>query len=448
LAAGATASEAGSRTNLGQAVDRHVSPDGHARATQLGHGAGATPSGLRTFASLRHRDYRFLWSGTLFMSAGMWIQQVTMGWLAYDLTGSSVVLGALNGVRSLPFLVTSPIAGVWSDRADRRGLLLTSQGALVFTALGMGLLVVSGLLQVWHLFAFTLLTALPWTFSQTVRQAIVPSLVPKADLMNAVALLSTAFNSMKIVGPAVGGVLIAAFGPGGNFFVQSAAFGAVTLLFAGMHVPPTPSGARRESALANLKEGVAYVRRERIVLGLLVAGLVPNVFAMPVYHSLAPVFQKDVFQLGPEALGLLLSAPGIGAVISTLTIASVAHRVERKGVLLLAGLAMLGCSLIAYAQTPVLPLALVTLVCVGVAQMLFMSTTMVLLQMTVPDELRGRVMSLYMLDHGLAPLGALLAGISTAFVGAPLTVTLSGGIIILLAAALAWLLPGIRRLGE
>lgn len=415
-----------------------------------GHG-GPRPAevgGLRTFSSLRHRDYRLLWVGTMFMSAGQWIQQVTLGWLAYDLTGSAVVLGALNGLRSLPFLVSSPVAGVAADRMDRRKLLLWAQALLMATAWGMGLLVVSGWLQVWHLFVFTLLTALPWSFSQTVRQTLPPNLVPRADLMNAIALTSAGFNLMKIVGPAVGGVLIALFGAGGNFFVQGAAFAMVLSLVFAMRVPPTPVQARQASVYANMKEGLAYVWRDPLVFGLMVAALVPNVFAMPVYQSLMPVFQKDVLGLGPEALGLLLAAPGLGAVVATLTLASVAHRVRRKGVLLLSGLALLGLSLVGFSRAPTLPFALAALVGVGICQMLFSSTAQTLIQEVVPDALRGRVMSIYMLDHGLAPLGALLAGTATHLLGAPLTVTISGLAIVLLAGALARLLPEIRRVGE
>jgi MFS family permease len=137
---------------------------------------------LRTFSSLRHADYRYLWTGTLFMSAGQWIQQVTLGWLLYDLTGSSVLLGMLNGLRALPFLVASPIAGVAADRMDRRRLILTTQYILIVTAVSMGLLVASGYLKVWHLFAFTVITGVTWAFVDPVRQSLVPALVPREDL--------------------------------------------------------------------------------------------------------------------------------------------------------------------------------------------------------------------------------------------------------------------------
>ena len=182
-------------------------------------GIEASPRRFRlgTFSSLRHLNFRYLWFGTLFMSGGQWIQQVTLGWLLYDLTGSSVLLGLLNGLRALPFLIASPIAGVAADRMDRKQLILVTQYVLIMTTLAMGLLVASGVLEVWHLFVFTLVTGVIWAFVDPVRQTLVPALVPRKDLMNAVALNSAAFNLTKVIGPSLGGVLILFSGAAGKF---------------------------------------------------------------------------------------------------------------------------------------------------------------------------------------------------------------------------------------
>ena len=153
------------------------------------------------------------------MSAGQWIQQVTLGWLVYELTGNSVLLGALNGLRALPFLVTGPMAGVAADRMDRQKLMLRTQYLLIVTAVVMGGLVVSGWLQVWHIFVFTLITGIGWTFSEPVRQSLIPSVVPKAELANAIALNSGGFNLMKVIGPALGGVMIAVVGAGVMYYL-------------------------------------------------------------------------------------------------------------------------------------------------------------------------------------------------------------------------------------
>jgi MFS family permease len=399
----------------------------------------------RTFSSLRHLDFRYLWAGTVLMSAGQWIQQVTLGWLLYDLTGSSMLLGALNGLRALPFLVAGPIAGVAADRMDRRRLMVRTQYVLFATAIGMGVLVASGFLRPWHLFVFTLITGIAWAFNEPVRQSLVPGTVPKKELVNAIALNSAGFNLTKVIGPAVGGVLIAAFGASGNFFVQGAAYLGVLAMIYLMRLPPTLEEARKSSAFANLKEGLAYVWSNPTVLALMTAAYVPRVFAVP-YQLLMPVFQKDVLRVGPEGLGMLMAAPGAGAVLAVLMLASVSHRIKRKGLLLLWSLIFLGAFLILFSRTTSFPLALMVLVGAGAFQIVFMTTTNTMLQLLVPDALRGRVMSLYMLDRGLQPAGSLLAGVMAHAIGAPATVAWMGSVVILLALLVAWRVPALRRI--
>jgi MFS family permease len=411
------------------------------------HAHSAPPAGIGViFSSLRHRDYRLLWIGTLLMSAGQWIQQVTLGWLLYDLTGSAVLLGALNGFRAMPFLIFGPMAGVAADRFDRRRLLLLIQPALAITTAVMGVLVLLGLAEIWHLFLFTFLTASMWSITQPVRQTLVPNLVPKRDLMNALALNSMGFNSMKVVGPALGGALIVVFGAAGNFFVQSIVYSLLMLSIFYMNAPPTPSHARRTSALANLKEGLAYVKGTPVVLTLIVLSLIPHMLSLPITNALMPVFQKDVLGVGPEGLGLLLASPGVGAVLATFGLASAANRIRRKGLLMLAGLSLLGLSIIIFAHMPNLPLAMVALFLMGACQMTYMTTANTVVQVVVPDQLRGRVMSIWMLDQGLGPVGALVAGASTEIMGAPNTATWMGAAVILLAVGAAWRVPRIRQI--
>jgi MFS family permease len=379
------------------------------------------------------------------MSAGQWVQQVTLGWLLYDLTGNSMLLGALNGLRALPFLVTGPLAGVAADRMDRRRLLLRTQWILIITALLMGALVASPLLHVWHIFLFTLITGVAWTITEPVRMSMIPSVVPKENLANAVALNSGGFNLMKVIGPALGGALIAWFGPAENFFVQAIAYSGVLAMVYWMHIPPHHAESKRRSALVNLKEGFAYVWSTPAVLALMTLAYVPRIFAVP-YQTLMPVFQKDVLQTGPEGLGLLMAAPGVGAVIAVLTLASLGSRIERQGLLLVGSIVVLGGLLVIFSQITWFPLALFMLVLVGIFQMFFLASTATMLQMIVPDELRGRVLSLYMLDRGFMPLGALFAGTTAHFIGAPLTVAIMGAIVIVLTVIVAWLVPAIRTL--
>lgn len=399
----------------------------------------------QTFSSLRHRNYRHLWVGTVFMSAGQWIQNVTLGWLIYDLTGSSVLLGLLNGLRALPFLIMSPIAGVVADRTDRKNILIVCQYVLMTATFIMGTLVIAGYLHVWQVFTFTIITAIAWSFVDPVRQSMVPTLVPKEELMNAVALNSAAFNMTKVVGPSVGGLLIALFGAGGNFFVQGAAYGGVLLSLYWMTAPPSSTEARRSSAFANLKEGLVYVWSNPAVLALMTSALIPRIIAMP-YQTLMPVFQKDVLKVGPEGLGILLAAPGLGACLAGFALATLSSRLHRQGIVLIVSLIGLGVGMNLFAWTTSFPVALVVLVAIGAFQIFYMATTNTMLQVIVPDHLRGRVMSIYMLDRGLMPIGQMTAGVSAHWIGAPATVSYMGMIVIVLAIILAWRAPVVRRL--
>ncbi|HMQ30920.1 MAG TPA: MFS transporter [Chloroflexaceae bacterium] len=408
--------------------------------TKLAGAEGAQAARGGTFAALRHRDYRLLWVAILFMSAGQWIQQVTLGWLVYDMTASAVVLGLLNGLRSLPFLVAGPLAGVLIDRVDRRRLLIETQAVLCVATLGTGVLVATGAAAVWHLFVFTLVSGIAWSINQPLRQALIPAVVPRDDLMNAVALSSAGFNIMKILGPALAGGIIVWFGAAGNFYLQAGTYAGVLLMGLLMVVPVAPAPGGRGSALGDLREGLAYVRRSPLVLALLLVSLLMNLFALP-YLALMPVFQKDVLGVGPEGLGLMLAAPGVGALASTLALASLTNRIRRKGALLLAGMTGLGLALVAFAQARSFPLAMLALVAVGACQILCLSVNLTMLQMIVPDELRGRVISLAMLDRGLAPLGALLAGVMAQFAGAVATVTVFGALTAALTLLVAWRVP-------
>jgi MFS family permease len=191
----------------------------------------------QTFASLQHRNFRFLWFGILFMSAGAWVQQVTVGWLLYDLTGSAVLLGALNGLRALPYLILGLFVGVVIDRVDRRKLLIFIQPFLIVSTFALGVLIVSGKVKIWHLFVFALISGTAWSFTQPLRQALVPSLVPPKHLTNALSLTAMGHNINKVLGPALGGILIAVVGAGGNFFVQSAAYAGVLFMVFTLQVP-------------------------------------------------------------------------------------------------------------------------------------------------------------------------------------------------------------------
>ncbi len=401
--------------------------------------------GLRTFASLRYRDYRLLWFSTLFSSSGQWIQQVSIGWLTYALTGSPFLLGMVNGLRSLPLLILGPFGGVAADRIDRKRLMLSTQIFLMTVTAIFATIIATGHAAVWNIILFSLLTGVAWAFNMPVRQSVVPNLVPRSALMNALALNSAGFNVTRIIGPSLAGLLIAAVGIAGNFYLQALAYVGVTMMVWQMHIPARESAAARDVSVGrNLAEGARYVWRHPTLRAQMTLALVPVVVALP-YISLMPVFAKDVLGLGPGGFGLLMAAPGLGAVVGTLTIAS-AGDIKRKGLLLFGSLIALGVTLVLFSQSRSVPLSLGLLVLVGMFQMCYMTTNQTLLQITTPDELRGRVMGIYMLNQGLLPAGSLFAGVLADLWGAPLAVTVMGAAVLILAGIGFVRLPSMRAL--
>ncbi|MBI2917436.1 MAG: MFS transporter [Chloroflexi bacterium] len=398
----------------------------------------APPSYLTTFSSLKHRDYRLLWTSNLLATAGNWIQQVTLGWLVYEMTGSAFLVGALMGARSLPFLVAGPVGGVLSDRLDRRKLLMVNQTLLGLLALGFALLVWSGGVRTWHIFVFAALSGIGWAMNNPVRQALVANTVPRQDLRNAVALNSVGFNFTRMAGPAAAGFLIAFFGPSTNFMLQALCYLGVALLALVMRVRPIEHVVSvHASPVSSFWEGITYVRREQAVLAFILVAMVPSLFVMPFTTGLMPVFAKDVLQQGPDGLGLLLAALGVGGVIGSLAVAS--FNARRPGVLQIGAGVLCGLGIIAFSRSPSMAVALPLLISVGTAQMFFFAINNMSLQTITPDALRGRVMSIYMLDHALVPLGSFMAGTLADLYGSPWAVLVGGSV-----AASLILLVGFR----
>jgi MFS family permease len=330
---------------------------------------------------------------------------------------------------------------VAADRFDRQRLMFMTQSFLMLTALVMGLIISVGELKVWHLFAFTLLTGVAWAFNMPVRQSVIPNLVPREDLMNAMALNSAGFNMTRIVGPTAAGILIAKLGPADNFYLQAAAYMVVALTVLRLTVPP----ARRSNTASvreNLAEGARYVFGNSTMRTLMLLALVPVVVALP-YFTIMPIFAQDVLGRGAGGYGLLLAAPGIGAVIGTLTIASLSG-IERKGPVLLGAVFCLGALLIVFALSRSFWLSFGLLIVIGAVQMSYMTTNQTLLQLIIPDELRGRVMGIYMLNQGLLPFGALFAGGLSDVLGAPGAVVIMGSITCVMAVVFAVKAKGLR----
>jgi MFS family permease len=237
---------------------------------------------LHTFVSLRHRNYRRLFVGVLFTSGGLWMEQIALNWLVYDLTGSAVYLSLLNAARVVPSLFASPIGGLAADRVSRKDLMLWTQWTLLTLYVGLGSLIVLGRLQVWHLLAFSLLSGIAWSFNQPVRQAVMPSLVPPEEMANAAALQTAGHHSTRVLGPAAVGFLIGAVGAAGAIFAEAATSVVVLVATYAMRVPPHPPRVGKRPGLTHdLAEGFRYIARTPDVRSLIVLGLVPFVLVFP-----------------------------------------------------------------------------------------------------------------------------------------------------------------------
>jgi MFS family permease len=393
--------------------------------------SGAPESRGGTFRSLKYRDYRLLWFSTLFASSAQWVQQVTIGWLIYEMTDSAFLLGAVNGFRALPLLFLAPIGGVLADRLDRKMLMQSTQYMLLVASALMTVIIFTGMLEVWHLFAFTFITGIGWAFNNPVRQSVVPNLVPKLDLMNALALQSAGFNFTRIIGPSVGGFMMAHLGGGENFALQTFFYVGVIAMVMPMVIPPLQKHGAPVSAGQNLKDGFKHVWRTKQLRTQLAFAFVPTMLAFP-SQALMPVFSRDVLGYGAEGVGLLGTAVGIGAVVGTLTMASLTN-VEHKGRVMLAAVFMLGVSLMVFSQSQSMPLSMFILAFTGASQMVYLTTNQTILQLAVPDHLRGRVMGIYMLSQGMMPLGGLVGGAFADATSAPTAVLVMGAMVCAMA---------------
>jgi MFS family permease len=403
-----------------------------------------------TLAPLKHRDFRRLWAGTFFATAGQWIQQATLGWVVYDITGSASVLGAVLGIRAIPMLVLAPVTGVVADRFDRRYALAASQLLMVVISIALATLLALDRVLVWHLFAFSVLSGVSAVFDRTLRSTLVFHSVPRAEAAHAVALNSIAFSVTRAVGPGVAGFLIAAVGAALNFGIQSLLYLGVTT--AALSVRAAPAGerkARTGSVWHEMKEGVRFTYTDPIARMMLVLGLVPPVLLIPSLGALMPVFAADVFRSGPEGLGLLLSAVGVGGILGGLVAAWIA-RYDQSGLAQTVALAVFACSLIAFAVSRNISTAVFFLVIAGIAEMVHHTIHVTTLQMCAPEHMRGRVASLLPVFPAFISVGALLAGICADLMG-PQVVVIVLALIALSIIGTAWArssaLRGVRLSG-
>lgn len=380
------------------------------------------------FASLRIRNFRLLLIGTVLSNATQWIQQVTLSWLVYDMTGSGTILGTMNLVRSMASLGMIPIAGLLIDRINRRNLMLMTNGWLLVITLGLGLILLFDRSHVSHLFVFAFLGGMTQTIDYTLRQVVLFDLVPRSITPNAVALIQTGWSLMRSFGPSIGGFLLLWFGAGGNFIFQAGIYALIAINIMYIHFPPRKSEAVQSSPLQNIKDGLRYVVERPITRSFMLMGFVLPLFIIPIYNILPPIYAADVFHGGPEILGFLMSSVGIGGIVGGIVVAFMSH-VERRGLMQLVSLFLLALSLIGFGMSTSLAQALPLLALSGFFEMIFLTTNQTLLQLSIPDDLRGRVTSVVNLNSALFPLGGLIAGTGSDLFGGPKMITIILGAI-------------------
>ncbi len=361
------------------------------------------------------------------------------------MSGDAFLVGALQACRAVPTIFITPIAGVMSDRMNRRRILMGTQATLAVLAASFATLVISGYVQVWHLFVFTFLTGSCFAMNNPLRLTMVSNTVPRESLVNATALTSVAFNINRVVGPALGGLLIAFLGPGDNFVIQATCYAASAVMVFGVHTEfaARQKKARQPSPFSDFREGVSYVLHHRPTLAIVVLAFIPTLFVMPFTAGLMPVFSKDVLGQGSAGLGLLLSCYGIGGLTGTLAIASMGNMGGKLVIQAAMGVAA-GATLILVSRSTSMSVALPLLAVQGLAQMVFFSMNNTTLQSITPDNVRGRVNSIYMMHLAMVPLGSFLAGTLAGGFGSPLAMLVGGVCSAALVVVAAFIFRGSR----
>lgn len=397
---------------------------------------------LSGFRALRHPNFRLYWSGQLVSLAGTWMQSVAQGWLMHRLTASAFMLGLLSFAQFIPVLPLALWAGVVADRVDKRRLLLLTQSLMLLQATLMALAVSTGVVQPWMVLALALVHGCVNTFDLPARQSFVIELTGREDLSNGIALNSAAFNTARIVGPSVAGLVLATLGEAACFWLNALSFVAVLAALAALRVPPREGPAETRSMGATLVDGVRYAWRTTSLrnLLLLLAACAGLGFQ---YNVLLPVYTRDLLKAGPQAYGALLAAFGLGSLLAALRMTAKLDRWALRRHLL-TGLVLAGIGFTGFAWIRVFPVMMLMGALSGFGLILYVSSTNVLVQMTTADEYRGRVMSIYTLMFlGTAPFGALLAGAIAQRFGAPVATSVCA--LILLGGAL-WVSARLRAI--
>ncbi len=373
------------------------------------------------------------------------MQSTAQGWLVLQLTDSEFLLGLTTAAASLPVLLFTLWAGVVADRADKRRLLVVAQSAALVQALAMAVLTDAGVITYPMILVLAIVLGTANAFEIPTRQSFFVDLVAREDLTNAIALNSSAFSATRIVGPAVAGALIGAVGIASAFYLNAASYLFVLVALLLIRLPAFQPPTERVSARENLREGFDFIRGNRIIATLVGIVAAISIFGFP-FVILMPVFARDVLQVGASGLGWLLAASGAGSLVGALTLAALPPRV-RRGPLLLASSLGFTVFLAGFALSRSFALSLVLLGFTGFTVILNNSTTNALLQSLVPNQLRGRVMAVYVFMFlGMSPIGALQAGTLANWLGAPAAIAAGAGVLFLLILVVWARVPELREI--
>ncbi len=397
-------------------------------------------------AWIAHRDYRFLWVGNFFANTAHWLQLLTLGWLVRDLTkgteGSALLVVGIGGISTLPGLIVGPLGGVLGDRVDRRKLIAYIQAFMAVFAFGFAWVVTLDFIEVWHVFAYAIVSGACLSITQPMRQALIANTVPRYMLGNAYATNVLTIPGTRAIGPFVGGILVSSFGFFWNFTMESLLYVGMILAFLPMKTPyAEPRHTRTASGpagfLQDLAEGFRYIWSGNRVLFLLITlTIIPNVVLQPVMFML-PLFTDEILGRGADVGGYMLATNGFGGFLMALTIASFGFFIKR-GVLCLATAAASSILALALTQAAWLPVALAVIALFAASQTAFRTTNGTLTQTLTPDKLRGRVTSLQRLGQGFVVGSSLLVGWFAGITSVRLALAAMG--VIGLAAALTYML--------
>ena len=397
-----------------------------------------------SIAALKHRNYRLYFFGLLLSVTGFQMLMVIQGWLVWDITGSRASLAYLGGVMAAPTVILNLYGGVVADRFDQRYLIMIVQGTIGALLAILATLVFLDMADLWHILLMSFLIAGVQSFDNPARQALYPHLIDRKDLMNAVALNAIVWQGTRVIGPLVAGAMIATVGAGVALYVAATGFAIMVAAMIAIQVPPI-ARAKAGNVIQNLSEGLRFVVHNRIFAFLIGMTFLNSFFGMS-YVILLPIFATDILDKGSEGLGVMHAASGVGSVLMAV-VAAVLSKSIRKGLFLTAGAVVFGCSLVLFAYSSNYAWSLILLFVGGGAVTFYMVMVQTTLQVLVPDQLRGRVFSIYSLTWSLLPLGGLQAGIVAELLDERIAIAL-GGMIVALFSIVVFLVSGkVRGMG-